>query len=89
MADNEGTFHIGPFEEKGFRTGKTLDSLSLMLWCHQMFVHHVIHFRSPLTAYAPFAEIRGREARWAQRPEAQKRSPARPSDDPACRLPAS
>lgn len=54
VGDNNGMLKIGPSGSSGFNKAEGLPALAMMLWCHHLFVHRVVHFRHPLQRYHPF-----------------------------------
>jgi hypothetical protein len=54
VGDNNGMLKIGPSGSSGFNKAERLPALAMMLWCHHLFVHRVVHFRHPLQRYHPF-----------------------------------
>lgn len=58
VADNAGQFQIGPRTSTGFQHVPNVDALTMMLWCHHLFVFHRIDVQSPLLGYSPFRRLR-------------------------------
>jgi hypothetical protein len=57
VGDNNGMLKIGPSGSSGFNKAKGVPALAMMLWCHHLFVHRVVHFRHPLQRYHPFVRL--------------------------------
>jgi hypothetical protein len=57
VGDNNGMFKVGPITSRGFNKAEGLPALAMMLWCHHLFVHRIVHFRHPLQRYHPFVRL--------------------------------
>ena len=57
VGDNRGTFKVGPAGTTGFSLVAGMSSLAMMLWCHHLFVHRIVHFTHPLRRYHPFTRL--------------------------------
>jgi hypothetical protein len=57
VGDNNGVLKVGPPGSSGFNKVEGLSSLAMMLWCHHLFVHRIVHFTHPLQRYHPFVRL--------------------------------